>query len=95
MEMLEAKPGGFVLQFDGRVLEFFGGVQATSAWRRHIALINGVVVTGPDKRGDWSIALQPPPKLITAFTLSQAEFEAVQPILDALRGAGVNVSVNA
>jgi len=49
--MLEAKPGGFVLQFDGRVLEFFGGAQATSAWRRHIALIDGVVVTGPDKRG--------------------------------------------
>jgi hypothetical protein len=91
--MLEANLGGCVLQFDGRVIEFFGG-QSTSAWRRNIGLMSAVVVTGPDKRGDWAVAMQPPPKLMSSFTVGQAEFEAFQPFLDAFRSAGLTVSVN-
>lgn len=92
--MVDAEFGGCVLQFDGRVLEFFGAMNATSAWRRHVRIITAVIVTGPDKHGNWSVAFQPPQKLLTELMLNEAEYAAVQPILDALRAADVAVSIN-
>jgi hypothetical protein len=83
-----------VLQFDGRVLELFGGESGTTDWRRHAAFMAAVVMTGPDKGGAWSVAFQPPQQLITSFKISDPEFQALQPILEALQTAGVRVSIN-
>lgn len=94
MDLVEAQLDGRVLQFDGRVLELFGGESGTTDWRRHAAFMAAVVVTGPDKRGAWSVAFQPPQQLITSFKISEAEFQALQPILEALQTAGVQVSIN-
>jgi hypothetical protein len=94
VDLVEAQLDARVLQFDGRVLELFGGLSATSDWRRHAAFMAAVVVTGPDKHGVWSVAFQPPQQLTTAFRISEAEFQALQPILEALQTAGVQVSIN-
>jgi hypothetical protein len=85
--------GGFVFQFDGQVLELFGQ-NATSQYRKHIELMTEVVLTGPDKKGNWSLATRPPPHQVVEITLSADQRAGVQPVLDALQAAGVTVSVN-
>jgi hypothetical protein len=92
VDLVEAKFDRWALLFDGHVLEFFGG--SVSAWRRHAGLLDAVVVTGPDKRGDYSVAIQPPPDLTTAFKVAEAEYEEFQRVISALQTAGVPVSVS-
>ena len=58
-----------------------------------MALLEGVVVGARDKRGSRSVAFQPPQKAIKAFFVEDQEFAALHPVLEALRTAGVNVSI--
>jgi hypothetical protein len=93
VDKVVAHVGGFVFQFDGQVLELFGQ-NATSQYRKHIELMTEVVLTGPDKKGNWSLATRPPPHQVVEITLSADQRAGVQPVLDALQAAGVTVSVN-
>jgi hypothetical protein len=75
-----------VVTFDGRVLEVFGG----SVRRFHVKLLT-VTVSTPDKRGNRNVTLQQA-GIDNALPLDDAQFERFQPLLDALKGAGVTVA---
>jgi hypothetical protein len=75
-----------VVAFDGRVLEVFGG----SVRRFHVKLL-AVTVSGPDKKGNRDVTLEQS-GIENALPPDEAAFERFQPLLDALRGAGVNVA---
>ena len=75
-----------VATFDGRVLEIFGG----SVRRFHVKLLT-VTVSGPDKRGIYDVTLVQA-GIDNALPLDEAAFGRFQPILDALKAAGVNVT---
>jgi hypothetical protein len=65
-----------------RVVAFDGRVFEVfggSVRRFHVTLL-AVTISGPDKRGNRDVTLE-------------AAFERFQPLLDALKGAGVNVAV--
>ena len=72
--------------FDGKVLEVFGG----SVRRFHINLLT-VKVSGPDKRGSRLVTLTQALNE-ASLPLDESEFAAFQPILDAMRGAGVKIA---
>jgi hypothetical protein len=93
VDKVVAHVGGFVFEFDGQVLELFGQ-NATSQYRKHVELMTEVVLTGPDKKGNWSLATRPPPHQVVEVTLSAEQRAGVQPVLEALYAAGVTVSVN-
>jgi hypothetical protein len=75
-----------VVTFDGRVLEVFGG----SVRRFHVKLLT-VTVSAPDKKGNRNITLQQA-GIDNSVPLDDAQFEALQPLLEALKGAGVTVA---
>ncbi len=75
-----------VAAFDGRVLEIFGGAER----RFHVKLLT-VTVSAPDKRGARQVMLEQSQRL-TALPLDEAAYAEVQPLLDALRTAGVTVT---
>jgi hypothetical protein len=75
-----------VVVFDGRVLEVFGG----SVRRFHVHLLT-VAVSGPDKKGNRNVTLVQA-GIDNAVPLDEAAFERFQPVLDALKGAGVTVA---
>jgi hypothetical protein len=75
-----------VATFDGRVLEIFGG----SVRRFHVKLLT-VTVSGPDKRGNRNVTLVQA-GIDNSLPLDDAGFEKIQPLLEALKGAGVNVA---
>jgi hypothetical protein len=93
VDKVVAHVGGFVFQFDGQVLELFAQ-NGQSQYRKHIKLMTEVVLTGPDKKGNWSMATRPPPHQVFEITLSADQRAGVQPVLEALWAAGVTVSVN-
>jgi hypothetical protein len=74
-----------VASFDGRVLEVFGG----EVRRFHVRLLT-VVVPAPDKRGTRNVELRQAQR-IASMPLDEAAFERIQPLLDALRRAGVSI----
>jgi hypothetical protein len=76
-----------VVSFDGRVLEIFGA----SVRRYHVTLL-AVTVSGPDKRGTRTVKLEQS-QVEYDWPVDEAQFEQLRPVLDALRGAGVSVSV--
>ena len=75
-----------VAAFDGRVLEIFGGAER----RFHVKLLT-VTVSGPDKRGTRQITLEQSQRQ-TDMPLDETAFARLQPLLDALRTAGVTVT---
>ncbi len=88
MDLLEVEVDrNRVVAFDGRVLEVFGG----SVRRFHVTLL-AVTVSGPDKKGNRNVTLTQS-GMDNALPLDEAAFERIQPLLDALRSAGVNVAV--
>jgi len=72
--------------FDGRVLEVFGGTYG----RFHVKLLTATV-SAPDKRGNRQVTLQQA-QVNTPLPLDEAAFAKFQPLLDALRAAGVPVT---
>ena len=75
-----------VAAFDGRVLEIFGGAER----RFHVKLLT-VTVSGPDKRGTRQVILEQSQQQ-TGMPLDETAFAQFQPLLDALRSAGVTVT---
>lgn len=75
-----------VATFDGRVLEIFGG----SVRRFHVKLLTASV-SGPDKHGSRTVTLVQA-SIDNALPLDEAAFESFQPLLDALKSAGVSVT---
>ncbi len=86
MEVLEVEIDQNRVAFDGRVLEVFGG----SVRRFHVTLLTAKVA-GPDKRGDREVTLVQA-GIQHAVPLDEATFGRFQPLLDALKGAGVSVA---
>jgi hypothetical protein len=74
-----------VASFDGRVLEVFGG----DVRRFHVRLLT-VVVPAPDKRGNRDVELRQAQRT-ASLPLDEGAFERIQPLLDALRQAGVSI----
>ena len=72
--------------FDGHVLEVFGG----TVRRFHVKLLT-VGVSPPDKGGGRQVTLTQAGN-DTALPLDDAEFAEFQPLLEALRDAGVTVT---
>ena len=72
-----------VVTFDGHVLEIFGGAER----RFHVKLLT-VSVAAPDKKGQRRVALEQSQRE-TDLLLDEDAFARLQPILDALRTAGV------
>ena len=86
MDSLEVEIGQRrVATFDGRVLEIFGGPER----RFHVKLLT-VTVSGPDKRGIRQVTLEQYQR--TEIPLDETAFAQFQPLLDALRTAGVTVT---
>jgi hypothetical protein len=91
---LDLQPSGYniVAMFDGRVLEILGPASGEST-RMHVKFLS-VSVSDPDKKGRRNIMVnrmymnQGIP-FLPLFKLDDAAFEVVQPLLDALRNAGV------
>ena len=72
--------------FDGKVLEVFGG----SVRRFHINLLT-VKISRPDKRGSRVVTLTQALNE-ASLPLDESQFAAFQPILDAMRDAGVKIA---
>ena len=84
MDPLEVQLDAFrVVTFEGRVLEIFGGQDQ----RYHVKLLT-VSVAAPDKRGQRRVTLEQSQREM-ALLLDEDAFGRLQPILDALRSAGV------
>jgi hypothetical protein len=75
-----------VVAFDGHVLEVFGG----SVRRFHVKLLT-VTVSGTDERGNRNVTLEQA-QTETSLPLDTLAFARFQPVLDALKGAGVSVA---
>jgi len=75
-----------VVVFDGDVLELFGG----AGRRFHVKLLT-VTVSDPDKKGRRQVTLEQSQSQ-TQLLLDDETFAPLQPVLDALRSAGVSVS---
>jgi hypothetical protein len=87
MSLLEVGAGPHrVVSFDGRVLEVFGG----SVRRFHVRLLS-VTVSGPDRHGNRNIALKQA-GVENSLPVDEPTYEALQPLLEALKLAGVPVA---
>lgn len=87
MDLLEVEiDQNRVVTFDGHVLQVFG----RSVRRFHVRLL-AVTMSGPDKKGNRNVTLEQSGNE-TAPPLDEAAFEGLQPLLDALQGAGVSVA---
>ena len=87
MDLIEVSIGpDRIVAFDGRVLEIFG----VSEYRFHARLLS-VAVFRPDKRGNRRIVLEHP-RLSHALTVDEPTWECLQPLLEALKSAGVPVT---
>jgi hypothetical protein len=75
-----------VVAFDGRVLEIFGG----SVRRFHANLLS-ITVPAPDKRGNRDVTLHQS-ATETSLPVDEQQFAMIQPVLDALKAAGIEVS---
>jgi hypothetical protein len=81
-----------VAMIDGPVVEIFGPLSDDSS-RAHVRFLS-LEVSGPDKKGRRDVWLKRGG--VTPFLalgkLDDAQFAAVQPLLDALRSAGVSTA---
>jgi len=75
-----------IAAFDGRVLEVFG-----PAVNRFNVRLLAIKVPGPDKKGRRVLTLTHAGRDYD-LSLESEEFETLQPVLDALRAAGVPCS---
>jgi len=75
-----------VATFDGHVLELFGG----SGRRFHVRLLS-VKVSQPNKKGGRQVTFTQT-QTETSLLLDDAEFSLLQPLLAALRDAGVTMA---
>jgi hypothetical protein len=87
MDPIEVQIDMGVFMFDRHVLEVF----ITASERFHARLLTATV-SGPDRKGRRLLALAQTGTR-SELPLDGAEFVALQPIFEALRGAGVNVVV--
>jgi hypothetical protein len=86
MDLLEVAAGpNRVVAFDGRVLEIFGG----SVRRFHAKLLS-VTVSGPDKHGNRNVVLRQA-GIDNSLPVDEQAYEELQPLLQALKSAGVSV----
>jgi hypothetical protein len=84
MDPVEVELDAFrVVAFDGRALEIFGA----SERRFHVKLL-AVTVAAPDKKGRHQVRLEQTQRE-TDMLLDDDAFGRLQPVLDALRAAGV------
>jgi hypothetical protein len=87
MDLLEVSAGpDRIVAFDGRVLEIFDG----SDRRFHVRLLS-VTVPRPDKRGNRTIVLLQG-RTNHYLTVDEPAWEQLQPLLEALKSAGVPVT---
>jgi hypothetical protein len=87
MDPIEVQIDMGVFMFDGHVLEVF----VTASERFHVRLLT-VTVTGPNRKGRRLMTLAQA-GYRSELPLDEAEFQGLQPIFEALRGAGVKVVV--
>jgi hypothetical protein len=85
MEPIEVQLDIGVFTFDGHVLELF----VTGSERFHVRLLT-VTISRPDKKGTRRVTLAQVGAQ-SVLPLDEAEFEGLQPIFEALQGAGVKV----
>jgi hypothetical protein len=85
----DLEPTGYnlVATFDGRVLEIFGNLSDDSS-RVHAKFLS-VSVSEPDKKGRRTVRLHGGGFDLFLSQLDDGAVQAVQPLLDALRNAGV------
>jgi hypothetical protein len=87
MDLLEVSVGPHrIAAFDGRVLEIFGG----SDRRFHVRLLS-VAVSRPDKHGNRNIVLTQT-QTNHYLPVDEPTWERLQPLLEALKSAGVPVT---
>ncbi len=89
---LHATGYNIVAMIDGPVVEIFGPMSDDSS-RAHVKFLS-LEVSGPDKKGRRDVWLKrglDMPFLVLA-KLDDAQFEAAQPLLDALGNAGVRTT---
>ena len=87
MYLLEVGAGpNRIVSFDGRVLEVFGG----SVRRFHVNLLS-VTVSGPDKHGNRNVVLRQA-GIDNSLPVDEPAYAQLQPLLEALRSAGVSVA---
>ena len=89
MDLVEVRLNEWVVvTFDGHVLEFFG---LGSPGRYH-AMLTTVAVSGPDKKGKRTLTVRQTQSQAT-WQLDDDSLGRLRPILDALRVAGVSVTI--
>jgi len=87
MDLLEVAAGpNRIVAFDGRVLEVFGG----SVRRFHVKLLS-VTVSGADKHGNRNVVLRQA-GIDNSLPVDEPAYEQLQPLLQALKSAGVSVA---
>jgi hypothetical protein len=93
---LELRDGGIILRFDGTVLEIFAGYAREggqrlegNSTRIHIKQLE-VATEGPDRKERFHVTFAGP-AYGYPFRFEEGEWNEVQPLLDALRTAGVSV----
>jgi hypothetical protein len=89
---LNATGYNIVAMIDGPVVEIFGPLSGDSS-RAHVKFLS-LEVSGPDKKGRRDIWLRRGREMpfFELGKLDDAQFEAAQPLLDALRNAGVSTT---
>jgi len=89
---LHATGYNIVVMIDGPVVEIFGPLSDDSS-RAHLKFLS-LEVAGPDKKGRHDIWLKRGGEMpfLGLAKLDDAQFEAAQPLLDALRNAGVGTT---
>jgi len=87
MDLLEVGAGpNRIVAFDGRVVEVFGG----SVRRFHVKLLS-VTISGPDKHGNRNVVLRQA-GIDNSLPVDEPAYEQLQPLLQALKSAGVSVA---
>lgn len=89
---LHATGYNIVAMVDGPVVEIFGPMSDDSS-RAHVKFLS-LEVSGPDKKGRRDVSLNEARGILFLglAKLDDAQFDAAQPLLDALRNAGVSTA---
>ena len=89
---LHATGYNIVAMVDGPVVEIFGPLSDDSS-RAHVKFLS-LEVSGPDKKGRRDVWLKRGGEtlFLGLNKLDDAQFEAAQPLLEALRNAGVSTT---
>jgi hypothetical protein len=89
---LHATGYNIVAMIDGPVVEIFGPLSDDSS-RAHVKFLS-LEVSDPDKKGRRDVKVNRDPGVLFLLLgkLDDAQFEAVQPLLEALSNAGVSTT---